>query len=516
VTKDVEVHRQMSTEEFLTLLLRRRWLLLLTAVLGGAAGFLLAVVIPPQYTSHTMVLVEEPVVPDSYVKPVVSEDVNQRLASMQGQILSRTRLQGLVEKFAPFKNEAGRVPTEVMIERLRKSIKVAPLNPMPGTSSHELPGFTVDVTLGDAHLAQAICTEITSMFMNQNIQLRQKQAEDTTEFLAKQLEEAKAKLDEQDAKLAAFQSKHMGALPEDEKTNVTLLAGTTTQLEAVTQSLNQARQQKAFVESLLNQQLAGLRATSSGQTSQSLEQQLSEMKNQLVELQKKYTDKHPEVIQLKHAIAQLEKQIEAKPARDQSATAEQKLAISVPETPQIQQDRAQLRQLEISINQKVKEQEDLQKQIRVLQGRIELSPVIQQEFKALTRDYQTALNFYNDLLKKRNESQMATTLENQQQAEKFRVLDPPSMPERPSFPNRQLFTLGGICAGLALGVSIVHLSEARDKSIRTQRDVEIYLGVPTLALISHTGRANKVRDLNKAGNRARPFELGLTASSWKE
>jgi polysaccharide chain length determinant protein (PEP-CTERM system associated) len=514
VTKDVEVHRQMSTEEFLTLLLRRRWSLLLTAVLGAAAGFLLAVAIPPQYTSHTMVLVEEPVVPDSYVKPVVSEDVNQRLASMQGQILSRTRLQGLVEKFAPFKGEAGRVPTEVMIEQLRKSIKVAPLNPMPGTSSHELPGFTVDVTLGDAHLAQAICTEITSMFMNQNIQLRQKQAEDTTEFLAKQLEEAKAKLDEQDAKLAAFQSRHMGALPEDEKTNVTLLAGTTTQLEAVTQSLNQARQQKAFVESLLNQQLAG--ATPSGQTSQSFEQQLSNMKNQLVELQKKYTDKHPAVIQLKHAIAQLEKQIAATPARDQSATAEQKLAISVPETPQIQQDRAQLRQLEISINQKVKEQEDLQKQIRVLQGRIELSPVIQQEFKALTRDYQTALNFYNDLLKKRNESQMATTLENQQQAEKFRVLDPPSMPERPSFPNRQLFTLGGICAGLALGVSIVHLSEARDKSIRTRRDVETYLGVPTLALISPTGRANKVRYLKKAGNRAKPFELGLTASSWKE
>jgi len=512
----VEVHRQLNVEEYVALLLRRRWLILIAAVLGTAAGLVLSVVLPPQYTSHTMVLIEEPVVSDSYVKPVVNEDVNQRLASMQGQILSRTRLEDLVEKFHPYPKEAGRMPIEAMIEQLRKSIKVAPLNPMPGTSSHGLPGFTVDVTLGEAKLAQQICTEITSMFMNQNIHQRQKQAEDTTEFLAKQLEEAKTKLDEQDARLAAFQSRHMGALPDDEKTNVTLLAGTTTQLEAVTQSLNQARQQKAFVESLLNQQLADLKKTRDGQTSKSLEQQLSDMHNELAVLERRYTDKHPKVIQLKRAIAQLESQIVAMPSNHQNAAGGQTPAIPVADTPQIQQDRAQLRELELSIAQKTKEQEDLQHQIRVLQGRIELSPTIQQEFKALTRDYQTALNFYNDLLKERNESQMATTLENQQQAERFRMLDPPSLPEQPSFPNRELFLLGGFCAGLALGVGIVHLSEARDKSIRSRRDVEIYLGVPTLGLISRTGSAGKIRYLSNAGIRTRQSELSLTPSSWKE
>jgi polysaccharide chain length determinant protein (PEP-CTERM system associated) len=507
----VEVHRQISVEEYLTLLLRRKWLLLTLAALGSAAGFLLAVVIPAQYTSHTMVLVEEPVVPDSYVKPVVSEDINQRLASMQGQILSRTRLQDLIEQFNPYKKDMGKVPMEVMIERLKKSIKVAPLNPMPGTLSRELPGFTVDVTLGDPQLAQKICAEISSMFRNQNIQQRQKQAEDTTEFLAKQLEEAKSKLDEQDAKLAAFQSKHMGALPEDEKTNLTLLAGMTPQLEAVTQSLNQARQDQTFTESLLNQQVAELKTTSGGQSSKSLEQELKDMQNQLAELQRSYTDKHPRVIQLKRAIAQMEEKIAAMPLKDQSAT--QNSSIAVGETPEIQQLRAKLHQIDLNINQKAKEQEDLQRQIRILQGRMELSPVIQQEFKALTRDHETALNFYNDLLKKRNESQMATTLENQQQSEKFRVLDPPSMPERPSFPNSMLFTLGGLCAGLALGVGTVHLSEVRDKSIRTRQDVETYLGVQTLAVISHMGSARKIRNLGNARRRA---ELSLTASSWKE
>ena len=512
----MEVRRQMNVEEYVALLLRRRWLLISAAALGAAAGFLLSIVIPAQYTSHTMVLVEEPVVPEAYVKPVVSEDVNQRLASMQGQILSRTRLQELVEQFNPYKKDAGRVPMEVMIERLKKSIKVAPLNPMPGTLSRELPGFTVDVTLGDPQLAQQVCTQISSMFRSQNIHQRQKRTEDTTEFLAKQLEEAKAKLDEQDAKVAAFQSRHIGSLPEDEKTNVTLLAGMTPQLEAVTQGLNQARQEKTFLESMLNQQLAELRKTSGGQSSKSLEQQLSDMQNQLAVLQRSYTDKHPKVIQLKHAIAQLEKQIESAPAKDLTATEEQKAAIPVIETPQVQQLRAQLHQQELSIIQKAKQQEELQKQIRVLQARIESSPGVQQEFQALTRDYQTALTFYNDLLKRRNESQMATALENGQQAERFRVIDPPSLPETPSFPNRRLFSLGGLCAGLGLAAGIVHLSQMRDRSIRSRHDVETYLGVQTLALISHTGNVRKIRNLPNTGIRPRRSELSLAASSWKE
>lgn len=507
--------RELNAEQYLALLLQRRWLLLIAAAIGTAAGLLVAVVIPPRYTSHTMVLVEEPIIPDSYVKPVVSEDVNQRLASMQGQILSRTRLEHLIEQFNPFKRDEGRAPMEEMIERLRKSIKVAPLSPMPGTLSRELPGFTIDVTLGDAHLAQRICTEITSMFMNQNIQLRQQQAQDTTQFLAKQLEEAKVKLDEQDAKLAAFQTRHIGALPDDEKTNVTLLAGMTPQLEAVTQGLNQARQEKAFVESLLNQQLAALKSTADGLSSETLDQQLKDLQSQLVSLQRNYTEKHPSVVKVKHEIAQLEKQIQEMPAKEQSVAADQKPRVSSSETPQVQQLRAQLHQLEIQISQKTKEQEDLQRQIRVLQARMELSPGIQQELKELTRDYQTALNFYDDLLKKRNESQMATELENRQQSEKFRVLDPPSMPERPSFPNRQLFGFGGLCAGLALGVGIVHFLEARDKSIRTRQDIEVYLGVPTLAVISHSDNTRKVHGWASARIHSGHGHFGLLALTGK-
>jgi polysaccharide chain length determinant protein (PEP-CTERM system associated) len=457
--------------------------------------------------------VEAPIVPDSYVKPVVSDDLNRRLASMQGEILSRTRLQHLVEQFGLYKDvnqapmellvnrllsrtrlqhlvaqsgpfkDANQVPMEVLVDRLQKSIEVTPLSPTPGTLSPALLGFNIDVTLGEARLSQQVCSEITSLFMEQNLHLREQQAEDTTQFLTKQLDDAKAKLDEQDAKLAAFQSHYVGAQPEDEQTNLTLLAGLTPQLEAATQDLNQALQTKAFAESMLSQQLAAWKSSADGRGPQTLEQQLSDLENQLPSLQARYTDKHPAVLKLKEEIAQLQKKIVDAPSQDQSQLVNQEVKAPLVEPLQIQQLRAQLRQADLAISQKKKEQEHLQRQIKVLQGRIQLSPMVQQEFKALTRDYQTALNFYNELLKKRDEAQMATELERRQQGENFRVLDPPSFPERPSFPSRRLFTLAGLAAGLGLGAGLAYVAESRDKSLRKLQDVEVYLGLPTLAVI---------------------------------
>jgi len=267
--------RELTFDDYLAIFKRRCWLIIIPSILGLPAGFILSVLLPPKYKSHTLILVEQPAISDSYVKPVVSEDLNQRLASMKEQILSRTRLQHLVEQVNPYGENAQRVPMEELIEQLRKSILVTPLTAMAGTRSSELPGFSVDVTMGEARLAQKICTEITSLFMEQNSRARQRQAEDTTQFLVKQLEEAKVKLDDQDAKLAAFQSHHIGELPEDEKTNLTLLTGMSPQLGVATQALNQARQDKVFTESLLNQQLAALKSSKENTDPQTLEQQLT-------------------------------------------------------------------------------------------------------------------------------------------------------------------------------------------------------------------------------------------------
>jgi uncharacterized protein involved in exopolysaccharide biosynthesis len=271
----------------------------------------------------------------------------------------------------------------------------------------------------------------------------------------------------------------------------------TPQLEAATQALNQAQQDKAFTESLLNQQLAAWQSSKGGQNSQTLEQQLQDLQNQLLSEQGHYTEDYPDVVKLKNDIALVQKKLADVSTRVHAQPNEPQPRVAGNEPPEIQQFRARLHQIDLTIRQKAHEQEELQRQIKLLQSRIQSSPMIQQQFKALTRDYQTALSFYNDLLKKRNESQMATELERHQQGEQFRVLDPPSLPERPSFPKPPLFGLGGLGAGLVLGLVSVRFTEWRDKSIRTKRDIEIYLGVPTLALLPLMGPSREEKNGNR-------------------
>ena len=479
------LRRELTSEDYLAILRRRRWLIIIPAILGATCGCILSLVLPKKFTSHTTILIEQPAIPDSYVKPVVSEDLNQRLASMKEQILSHTRLQHLIEQSSLYRIDAMRVPMEELVDRLRQSITVTPLSPMAGTRSSELPGFSVDVTMAEAQVAQRVCAEITSMFIEQNLRARQQQAEDTTQFLAKQLEEAKVKLDDQDARLAAFQSRYIGDLPEDEKTNLTLLMGMTPRVEATTQALNQAQQDKAFTESLLSQQLSASETSKESKDPQTPEQRLRDLQNQLSLLQARYTERHPDILRVKNDIAELQRKLAGGPTDDQAQPNQNQNGARVAknEPPEIRQLRARLQQIDLTIRQRAREREEFQAQAKTLESRIRSSPMVQQEFKALTRDYQTALIFYNDLLKKRNESQMATELERRQQGEQFRVLDPPGLPERPSFPDPRRFGLGGLVVGLALGIAMVTIFEFRDKSIWTKEDVEFYLRVPTLALI---------------------------------
>jgi uncharacterized protein involved in exopolysaccharide biosynthesis len=138
---------------------------------------------------------------------------------------------------------------------------------------------------------------------------------------------------------------------------------------------------------------------------------------------------------------------------------------------------------EQEIREKSKLQADLQVRIRNYEARVQLSPVIEEQFKQLTRDHQTAVDFYNDLLKNRNSAAMATDLERRLQGETFNILDPASLPDKPSYPNRPLYLAGGFGGGLAFGIALTLLFEIRDKSLRSEQDVEFFLKLPTLALV---------------------------------
>jgi len=503
--------RELTQADYIAIL-RRRWVLItVLALVGAPLAYGVSRFLPNRYKSQTLVLVEPPTVPTDFVKPVITTEINERLASMQEEILSRTRLEPIIHQYGLYSGDVNRVPPDALVARLQKDIVITPIEPMAETRSQELPGFHIIVTLDNPRTAQEVCSAITHMFIEESIRLRQQRSEDTTQFIAQQLVDAKAKLDEQDSRLAAFKSRYLGSLPDEEKGNLNLLMGLTSQLDAATQALARAQQDKSFAESMLTQQLGAWQAAQSGTSPETVDMQLTQLQTQLANLQSKYTDDYPDVIKTKNAIAALQKRLaESEPPK---ASSDGKPSKTTSEPPQIAQLRAGIHTTEQVITEKTKEQTKIQQEIKVYQDRVQSSPAVEQQYKELTRDYQTALDFYNDLLKKRDQSTMATDLERHQEGEQFKILDPANLPDQPSFPNRPAFTLGGFGGGLALGLAIAFLLEARDTSFRTERDVEFALRLPVLAMVPSielmAGPKSKHSVIQKADDP--PIEAGARA-----
>jgi polysaccharide chain length determinant protein (PEP-CTERM system associated) len=463
-------------------ILRRYWWIptfmsLTLAVLGLTASL----VLPKKYTSSTLVLVEQPAVPTELIRPVVTDDLNHRMASMKAQILSRSRLEMIVNKFNLYPQLRTTTHMDDLIDKLKSAISVELIEPLAGSTNREPPGFNVSVTFDNPQLAQQICQEITSMFMEQNASNRVDKSKKTTQFLTEQLDEAKAKLDEQDKKLAQFKGEHLVVLPEQEQTNLSLLSGMNTQLDATTQALTRAQQDKSLNETLLAQQEANWKASQVGlQNPESQEQELTALEDQLAVLLTKYTPEHPDVVKVKAHIEDLKKRMADAPAPKTPPAGAQ---AALREPPSIQQLRTRIRQDEFNIAELTKRQSQIQEQVRNVQGRLQASPVVEQQLKELTRNYQTASDIYNDLLKKRENSVIASDLEHEQQGETFKVLDAPSLPSTPSFPKKIVFVGGSFAAGLALSLAILYLLALSDKALYTERDVEVCLKLPVLTTV---------------------------------
>jgi polysaccharide chain length determinant protein (PEP-CTERM system associated) len=463
---------------------RKYWWVLPLTIIGGLSIALgVAAILPPKYTSQTVILVDQPTVSPDIVKPVVTEATNQRLASLQQEILSRSRLQPIIERFGLYQQKRGTTHMEDLVLSLQNAITVTPLEPMAGTGNRQqaFPGFQVGVTFDDPRTAQRICAEITTMFMEQNAKYMDDKSNSTTRFLSQQLDEAKRRLDEQDAKLAEFKKHYIGSLPEQAQTNLSLLSGMNSQFEALSQALSRAQQDKAFNESLLSSQLANWKLASEGNGNpETLENQLAGLQDLLSTLQSRYTPEHPDVIKTKSQIEEIRKQMAEAPDSNSNSSPVRSFKT---EPPQIQQLRARMRQDDLNLEELTKRQAQVQKHITILEGRLQLSPAVEQQFKELTRNHQTALDFYNDLMKKHDQSTMAQDLNHQQQGEHFNVLDPPSLPLTPSFPKKLKFAGGGFAVGLCLGLGILYLLAALDKAMHTELDVEVCLKLPVLTAI---------------------------------
>ena len=341
--------------------------------------------------------------------------------------------------------------------------------------------------------------ELTNLFISENLELRQQKSEDTTKFLEQQLETARQNLAEQEEKVRIYKDQHLGELPSQLTSNVQILSGLQSQLQSEEDGLNADRQQNAYLQSMLEQSRALQRTTKSGDGTPvgipALDQELDKLRAQLADLSSHYTDRHPDVRKLKDQIAKTEKMREqaladlkagattASGSGNPPASTTDDVDSGSPATIQLQ---GQLKANQIDMANKEHEIAALKAKIDDYQRRLNEEPAREQQFADLTRGYEQSKANYDELLKKKNSSQMATSMELLQQGEHFQMIDPPSLPLKPDFPNRLKF------CGIGLG----HRNRVRWCPRRWNR----VPGRPPLQRESTQGTPAGERDLRDPGD----------------
>ncbi len=524
MVNSISENRELTMDDYLAMLRRRLKVILIPALLAPLAGFMVSYVFPPKYTSQSTVLVEGQKVPDSYVQSVITSDFSQRIQTLSQEVVAPSRLRPVVRSLALVKTEdepklIAQIQQNMQVEPVITSMSAAAASSpsakkkKPASDQEPVPGFNVAYSDSDPVRAQKICNAMTSLIVDENLRSRAEVAQGTTEFLSRQVEDAKRAIDEQDAKLAAFKRQYMGQLPGDSDNNVRMLMSLNSQLDAYTKTLSRAQQDKAYTESMLAQQTAAWKSSQSSTNPQTLEQQLNQLQANLLQLQGRYTEDHPDVIKTKADIAEVQKKLKEVNAAAASAAPDTDKA-SVSEPPEIRQLRLQIHQYQGVIDQATADQKRLQAQISVYQSRATMSPNVEEQYKLLTRDNDNAQALYKDLLAKKSSAELGTSMENQQEGEQMHILAVAGLPESPSFPNRPIFAAGGFGAGLALGLLIAIWLEFSDKSIRTEKDAAAVMDLPLLISVPWLGEDEDSAAVD--GNARRRFWSRDNSGSSKE
>ena len=490
-------------DEYWAMVVRRRWWILGPLFLGWLIAFASAWVIPPKYTSETVILIEPQKVPQQLVMSNVQVEMQERLQSIQQQVLSRTRLLTIVNNLHLYQGLFFSSPDDQLLQ-MRKDIKIDLIQtpPVPGKPSG-LTAFRISYIADKPQIAQQVNTQLAELFIDENVRASQNQSETTTNFLDAQLTAAGAALAAQEKKIREYEAAHMGELPDQLQSNLQILNGAQGQLQAAIDARDKALQQQAYLNSLATQYDAMGITESSPAATPGGAQQLEMMRTELAALEAKYTPDHPDVKKLKDTIARMEqsqketqdtKSDDASKDTEKSGTSPSQLQAMTP----VMQIQSQIRANKLEIQTREAQIAKLEQKVNQYQARLNATPGRQQELSDIMRNYDESKKNYDTLLGKTMQSSLATSLTRQQQGDQFRIIDPPSLPEKSSFPDRFKFAIAGLGIGLVLAFVFGVGSEFLDDRIRGEQDLLSAAQLPVLAEIP-----------------ALPTEREIAAQKWK-
>jgi polysaccharide chain length determinant protein (PEP-CTERM system associated) len=479
--------KKYTLDEMLRIVRRRWWLVLLPLVVGVTAGVLTYQRLPVKYRSETMIMVVPQRIPDNYVKPTVTTDVADRLRSISNQILSRSRLERIIQDFGLYKDLRAGTIMEDIVDRMRSDIEVRLEGPQGRESS-----FRVTYKSGDAKVAQKVTERLASLFIEENLRDRETLADSTNQFLESQLQDAKQRLIEQEKKLEEYRRRFSGQLPSQVSANLQSIQAAQMQLQSLSETMNRARERRLLVE----RQIADAQtlpadivapnvpASPDATPVLPLPQRLEAARARLEVYKRRYTPDHPDVLALERQVRDLQAQIDEEADRSKSDKDKPVSRAELVRQKRVGDLQAELGVIDRQLAAAQTEEGRLKNLIGSYQAKVEVVPTRESELVELTRDYATLQETYSNLLQKREDSKLAANLERRQIGEQFRVLDPASLPERPYNQKQRLGALiGGPLGGLALGLLLVAFLEYRDSTFKCEEDVVRVLSLPVLALV---------------------------------
>ena len=408
--------RSYNVNDYKEIFLRRKLYFVIPFVLIFTAAVLWAALTPRKYQASTLVLVTPQRVPTELVRPTVTAGILERLNSISQEIMSRTRLEQIIDELKLYQGELKSMKREEVVDLMRKNIKVD----LPKRTAETAGYFVISYTGEDPRIVTVVANKLASLFIEENLKLREQQAVGTTEFLTTELQSTKEKLETQGQTLADYKRRNMGSLPEQRDTNIKMLEQLQLQSQRNEESTRALEDRKLLILKALaeidNPTLAapekaggpaGPRATGSAEV------QIEELKKQLADLQSRYTDRHPDIVRTKKRIADLEKNKET---------------LGVKNDPRYRELNAALAETDRQIQRLRDDGEKLRAQVGQYRGRIEGTTQREQEMAAMLQEYNNTRLQYDTLIKKSEEAQQAENLERRQKGEQFRVIDPARHP----------------------------------------------------------------------------------------
>jgi polysaccharide biosynthesis transport protein len=524
--------RPPDIEDYIDIVRRYRSWIIGPLFAGLVVSVVVAYMWPDTYISSAVMRITPQQIPDRLVPSNLNTQMAERLQQMQQEILSRSSLIELVQRASLdlYKKERASKPMEDIVETMRKDIKLSIMETPTSMGRRAASAFQVSFSYSDRYKAQSVVRELVTKFTEQNVNVARSQNAQTTNFLTDELNQAKKHLDDLDKEIMKFRTENAGRLPEQLDSNLSTLNALESRLAAVTETLNRNSQEKMQLETQLqntrgqvnfftsmsnNEGSAGPAQTVKNERLVQMNKAILDTETQLAALREIYKDDYPEIRKFKAQLdalyrqrADLEKEDDKQQQerarqqqQDAGKAAEAQHRMVRPEVAKALEDlkgqmaslETAIRNKEMDIKERIMEQAALHSKIQAYQGRIDVSPINQQKYQALMREYTLAKEKYDEFNKKKGDSETASAMEDRKAGENLEVLDPASLPESPSEPNRLVIAAVGTGIGFLVGVFLAGAKEMKDSSLKNLKDVRTYTNLAVLSSIPLLENALLVR-----------------------